>query len=62
VEKPVAVAVPGEFTEHCASQVSDGTIGQELQRLSDLAQCEFDKQDALSGWSTRLVSPMPGAH
>ena len=52
--KPVAVEVPTELSTHCASNLSDGTIGQELERLSALAKCEFDKQDALSSWSAQL--------
>lgn len=58
--KPMAVELPAELTSHCDSIMSDGTIGQELTRLADLAQCEFDKQDAAKVWSDQqAASPTP---
>lgn len=54
VHKPQAVEVPADLKTRCASELSDGSIGQELTRLSDLAKCQFNKQDALSEWESKL--------
>jgi hypothetical protein len=40
----------------CVSTVSDGSIGQELERLSQLAQCERDSKAAVRAWYADLVA------
>lgn len=51
VTKEVAVLPPANLLAYCTSIPSDGTIGGELKRLSDLAQCEKDRLTALQAWS-----------
>lgn len=54
VHQPVATAVPGELTQPCASDPSDGTVGGELMRLDTLVRCERDGKTAIRTWSDNL--------
>lgn len=54
VEKPTPVKVPAQYLAPCVPLPSDGTVGQELSRLSDLAQCRGDKLAAVKKWSDAL--------
>lgn len=51
ITKDVLIYPPANLTAYCTSIASDGTIGGELARLSDLAQCEKDRLTALQAWS-----------
>lgn len=49
--KRVPVIPPANLLAYCVSQPSDGSIGQEIERLDNLAKCEHDRLDALNVWA-----------
>ena len=51
VTKYVPVLPPANLLAYCVSIPSDGSIGGELKRLSDLAGCEKDRLTNLQEWS-----------
>lgn len=59
VHDRVAVLPPATLLEPCASPDSDGTVGGELKRLSQLAQCQRDKATAIQAWAA--VVNVPGS-
>jgi hypothetical protein len=40
-----------------AGSPSDGSIGGELMRLSDLVKCERGTKDALKAWADHMPQP-----
>lgn len=49
--KRVPVIPPANLLAYCTSIPSDGSIGQEIERLDNLAKCEHDRLDALNVWA-----------
>jgi hypothetical protein len=46
--------VDPKLVAYCQSQMSNGSIGQELDRLAALVRCERGDKDAIKAWSASM--------
>lgn len=54
VHVPTPVLPPAQYMTDCTSQPSDGSIGGELTRLSDLVVCERNNKAAMRTWADQF--------
>lgn len=54
VHVPTPVLPPAQYMTDCVSTPSDGSIGGELTRLSDLVVCERNSKAEMRTWASEF--------